>query len=73
MAIRRVTSPHVPEPPPERWSNCLVSDGIAYVSGTIPAGTTSIRIQCMLVGTAAAAVNADFKQVTFANLTKLGL
>ena len=34
MAIRRVTSPAVPEPPPERWSNCLVSDGIAYVSGT---------------------------------------
>ena len=33
MTIRRVTSPSVPEPPPERWSNCLVSDGIAYVSG----------------------------------------
>jgi enamine deaminase RidA (YjgF/YER057c/UK114 family) len=31
--IRRATSPHVPEPPPERWSNCLVCDGIAYVSG----------------------------------------
>jgi enamine deaminase RidA (YjgF/YER057c/UK114 family) len=33
MTIRRVTSPDVPEPPPERWSNCLVADGIAYVSG----------------------------------------
>jgi 2-iminobutanoate/2-iminopropanoate deaminase len=33
MTIRRVTSPDVPEPPPERWSNCLVSDGVAYVSG----------------------------------------
>ena len=33
MTIRRVTSPHVSEPPPERWSNCLVCDGIAYVSG----------------------------------------
>jgi len=33
MTIRRVTSPAAPEPPPERWSNCLVSDGIAYVSG----------------------------------------
>jgi enamine deaminase RidA (YjgF/YER057c/UK114 family) len=33
MTIRRVTSPAVPEPPPERWSNCLVADGIAYVSG----------------------------------------
>ncbi len=33
MSIRRVTSPAAPEPPPERWSNCLVVDGIAYVSG----------------------------------------
>jgi enamine deaminase RidA (YjgF/YER057c/UK114 family) len=33
MTIRRVKSPAVPEPPPERWSNCLVCDGIAYVSG----------------------------------------
>lgn len=33
MSIRRVISPSVPEPPPERWSNCLVVDGIAYVSG----------------------------------------
>ena len=35
MTIRRVTSPDVPEPPPERWSNCLVSDGIAYVAGMV--------------------------------------
>lgn len=33
MSIRRVTSPAAPEPPPELWSNCLVVDGIAYVSG----------------------------------------
>src|SRR3954451_7513316 len=39
MTIRRVTSPDVPEPPPERWSNCLVSDGIAYVSGMTVRGT----------------------------------
>src|SRR6267378_3101193 len=39
MTIRRVTSPAVPEPPPERWSNCLVSDGIAYVSGMTAGGT----------------------------------
>lgn len=31
--IRRVTAPAAPEPPPERWSNCLVIDGVAYVSG----------------------------------------
>ena len=39
MSIRRVTSPHVPEPPPERWSNCLVCDGIAYVAGMTARGT----------------------------------
>ena len=39
MTIRRVTSPSVPEPPPERWSNCLVCDGIAYVSGMTSRGT----------------------------------
>ena len=43
MSIKRVTSPDVPEPPPERWSNCLVSDGIAYVSGmTARAGNTVV-------------------------------
>jgi 2-iminobutanoate/2-iminopropanoate deaminase len=39
MTIRRVTSPDAPEPPPERWSNCLVVDGIAYVSGMTARGT----------------------------------
>lgn len=41
MTIRRVISPTVAEPPPERWSNCLVVDGVAYVSGmTARTGTT---------------------------------
>jgi 2-iminobutanoate/2-iminopropanoate deaminase len=38
MAIRRVTSPAAPEPPPERWSNCLLVDGIAYVAGMVARG-----------------------------------
>ena len=38
MAIQRVTSPAAPEPPPERWSNCLLVDGIAYVSGMVARG-----------------------------------
>jgi 2-iminobutanoate/2-iminopropanoate deaminase len=38
MAIRRVTSPLAPEPPPERWSNCLLVDGIAYISGMVARG-----------------------------------
>src|SRR5258708_27881590 len=38
MSIRRVTSTAAPEPPPERWSNCLLVDGIAYVSGMVARG-----------------------------------
>ena len=30
---RRVTSPNVAEPPPERWSNCLVVGDVCYVAG----------------------------------------
>ena len=33
MSIRRVTSPAAPEPRPGLWSNCLLVNGIAYVSG----------------------------------------
>ena len=47
MSIRRVTSPHVPEPPPERWSNCLVSDGIAYVSGMTARGSEPAELAKM--------------------------
>jgi enamine deaminase RidA (YjgF/YER057c/UK114 family) len=43
MTIRRVTSPNVPEPPPERWSNCLVCDGIAYVSGMVARGAPNLE------------------------------
>jgi enamine deaminase RidA (YjgF/YER057c/UK114 family) len=43
MTIRRVKSPAVPEPPPERWSNCLVSDGIAYVSGMVARGAPNLE------------------------------
>ena len=43
MTIRRVTSPAAPEPPPERWSNCLVVDGIAYVSGMVARGAAGLE------------------------------
>ena len=39
MTIRRVISPDVAEPPAERWSNCLVVDGVAYVSGMTARGS----------------------------------
>ena len=32
-SIVRATTPEVPEPAPGTWSNCLVSDGVAYVAG----------------------------------------
>lgn len=43
MTIRRVTSPAAPEPPPERWSNCLLVDGIAYVSGMVARGAPNLE------------------------------
>jgi enamine deaminase RidA (YjgF/YER057c/UK114 family) len=43
MTIRRVTSPDAPEPPPDRWSNCLVVDGIAYVSGMVARGASGLE------------------------------
>jgi enamine deaminase RidA (YjgF/YER057c/UK114 family) len=31
--ITRITSPKVKEPAPKLWSNCIVCDGVAYISG----------------------------------------
>lgn len=38
MPITRVTSPGAPEPEEGLWSNCLVSNGIVYVSGMTARG-----------------------------------
>jgi 2-iminobutanoate/2-iminopropanoate deaminase len=38
MSIVRATTPHVPEPQPQTWSNCLVAGGIAYVAGMTASG-----------------------------------
>jgi 2-iminobutanoate/2-iminopropanoate deaminase len=38
MSIVRATTPHVPEPQPQTWSNCLVVGGIAYVAGMTASG-----------------------------------
>lgn len=37
-SIVRASSPKVPEPQPETWSNCLVVDGVAYVAGMTASG-----------------------------------
>jgi 2-iminobutanoate/2-iminopropanoate deaminase len=36
--IMRVTSPLVAEPAPGTWSNCLVVNGVAYISGMVARG-----------------------------------
>jgi 2-iminobutanoate/2-iminopropanoate deaminase len=36
--IARITSPDVPEPQPQTWSNCLLVNGVAYVAGLIARG-----------------------------------
>jgi enamine deaminase RidA (YjgF/YER057c/UK114 family) len=32
-AKQRISSPHVPEPPPQTWSNCLVIGNQVFVAG----------------------------------------
>jgi 2-iminobutanoate/2-iminopropanoate deaminase len=36
--IVRITSPQVGEPAPGTWSNCLVVNGVAYISGMVARG-----------------------------------
>ena len=36
--VMRVTSPQVAEPAPGTWSNCLVVNGVAYISGMVARG-----------------------------------
>ena len=38
MSIEKISSPHVPDPPPGTWSNCLVVNGIAYFAGATAPG-----------------------------------
>ena len=38
MAIERVQSEKVSEPPPETWSNCLVADDRVYIAGMTARG-----------------------------------
>lgn len=42
---RRVSSPAVAEPPPERWSNCLVVGDVCYVSGMTSRANDGVTIQ----------------------------
>lgn len=41
----RVSSPAVAEPPPERWSNCIVVGNVCYVSGMTSRANDGVTIQ----------------------------
>ena len=42
--ITRYTSPKVKEPAPKLWSNCIVCDGIAYISGLTSRNADGVTI-----------------------------
>ena len=42
--ITRFTSPKVKEPAPKLWSNCIVCDGVAYISGLTSRGNDGVTI-----------------------------
>lgn len=44
MAISRITSPEAPEPVDGMWSNCLVHDGRAYLSGLTARNANLVNI-----------------------------
>ena len=44
-SITRATTPAVPEPQPETWSNCLVAGGIACDELRAKAGTTTTDVR----------------------------
>jgi len=42
-AKQRMSSPHVPEPPPQTWSNCLVVGNQVFIAGmTARTGTETV-------------------------------
>jgi hypothetical protein len=45
MSISRITSPAATEPRPGLWSNCLMVDGIAYISGLTARGRDFTTIE----------------------------
>ena len=47
--ITRVRSPHVPEPADNRFSNCLVIDGIAYIAGMTSREGADVYAQASII------------------------
>jgi enamine deaminase RidA (YjgF/YER057c/UK114 family) len=44
MKIEKITSPHVAEPPPGRWSNALRVGDMLFVSGTVARALDGVTI-----------------------------
>jgi 2-iminobutanoate/2-iminopropanoate deaminase len=70
-SIVRAISPEVPEPQPGTWSNCLVSDGVAYLAGMTARGDGDEYAQAKAILTkirhlveAAGGTMADIVKVT---------
>ena len=45
MKIERITSPHVTEPPPGRWSNALRAGDMLFISGTVSRAADGVTIE----------------------------
>jgi len=39
---KRISSPHVPEPPPQTWSNCLVVGNQIFIAGMVARDGTTV-------------------------------
>jgi enamine deaminase RidA (YjgF/YER057c/UK114 family) len=45
MNIEKITSPHVAEPPPGRWSNALRVGDMLFISGTVSRARDGVTIE----------------------------
>ena len=45
MKIERITSPHVAEPPPGRWSNALRAGDMLFISGTVSRAADGVTVE----------------------------
>jgi 2-iminobutanoate/2-iminopropanoate deaminase len=45
MKIEKITSPHVAEPPPGRWSNALRAGDMVFISGTVSRASDGVTIE----------------------------
>ena len=39
---KKISSPHVPDPPPQTWSNCLVVGNQVFIAGMVARGPSGL-------------------------------